>query len=336
LILLLNKLNIVKSSILIVLYLASLNTSITTLTEIFRFDGDGEELYGVADLLPLDNGDFVISDRLTNKVLKVSGTGKLVRLVGRDGRGPGEFSGGPDLIVESEGLLYVFDRSASRVVQVFDHDLNYVTTINIRIIRDAVAVNNSLMLLHYHDYLNNKFLHLYDYKGEIKSSLEHDAGSEEYTNLNYGHVLNIGKERMVLVYKHMNRIEYYNSEFELSKRVSIDSLPGQSPVYQRPGTDQIVRRFEGREREIVEKGSYWPEINIFQSAASDGKGNVYIQVNSELWDSENNIIVLNDQGTQTDSFNLPDHQELMAIGNDDRLYSKSASGDAVFVYQISR
>lgn len=325
-----------KTFLLQVLCLLIFNTTDIKLTEILRFDGDNEALYGIADLIPLDDGSFVISDRLMNRILKVNGEGELVKMTGRDGRGPGEFSGGPDLIVENDGLLYVFDRSISRVVQVFDHDLNYVTTLKIRIARDAVAISDSVMLLHYYNSSNDKFLHLYDYFGEPKSSLDHETGSNEYTNLNNGHILNIGKERMVLVYKHMNRIEFFNPEFELSKRVSIDSLPEQSPLYQRPGTDQIVRRFEGRQREIVEKASYWPEITIFQSAASDGKGNVYIQLHSDVWDLENNIIVLNDEGIQIDSFMLPDNQELMAIGDDDRLYSKSTSDDMVFVYQIDR
>ena len=331
-----NNLFIIKSCVLLFAYLLNLNSAEFKLTELFRFDGGEEALYGISDLIPLDDGSFIISDRLQNKILKVNREGELVTMTGRDGRGPGEFTGGPDLIVESDGLLYVFDRSISRVVQVFDHALNYVTTLNIRIARDAVAMSDSLMVLHYYNSSNDKFLHLYDYSGELKFSVDHETGSKNYTNLNNGHVLNIGKERLVLVYKHMNRIEFYNRGFELSKRISIDSLPEQSPVYQRPGTDQIVRRFEGRQREIVEKASYWPEITIFQAAASNVKGNVYIQLHSDVWDSENNIIVLNDQGIQTDSFNLPVNQELMAIGDDDRLYSKSISGDAVYVYQIDR
>lgn len=327
---------IIKFCLILLAYITSIGFADISITEIYRFDGDGEALYGVSDLVPLDEGNFVVSDRRMKRVLKVNSEGELVRTAGRDGRGPGEFNGGANLIVEQSGLLYVFDLSSSKIAQVFDHDLNYVTTISVELPVDAVALNDSLMMLHYHDYVNDKYLQVHKYNGERVTSVKHDAGSKEFTRLNDAHLQNIGDGTTVVVYRHLNRIEYYKLDFSLRNRISIASLPDQSPVYKMPGSDQIAARFTGTQRSIVERASYRPEYRIFEAIAVDGKGNLFVQINSELWDSDDNIIVIDENGDRTGSFNLPGNQLLLAIGSDDRLYSKTVAGEAVYVYQINR
>ncbi len=327
---------IIKLCLILLPFFAAANVSDFSITEIYKFEGDGKTLFGVTDLIPLDDDSFVISDMRMKRILKVNRDGELVRLAGRDGRGPGEFSGGAHQIIENGGLLYVFDMSSLKIAQVFDHDLNYVTTIQTELARDAIAINDSVMLLHYHNYQNDKYLHLHNYDGALVSSVDHEVASEEYVNLNYANVVSTGNGKFVIVYRHLNRIEYYNTDFSLCTILSIASLPDESPVYQMPGSAKIAARFEGRQRNIVESASYRPEFLIYKSSAADRKGNVYIQVNSELWDSDENIIVLDQRGSQTGSFVLPGNQKLMAIGRDDRLYSRSATGDAVYVYQINR
>jgi sugar lactone lactonase YvrE len=57
--------------------------------------------------------------------VQITKDGKFVRAVGRMGSGPGEFMGPHSLAFDSQGRLFVGDRSNNRV-QIFDRDLKYV------------------------------------------------------------------------------------------------------------------------------------------------------------------------------------------------------------------
>ena len=81
------------------------------------------------------NGDIVIADghwpRPTtaqqdgDRVVRITKEGKFVSQFGRLGSGPGEFLGPHALAFDSQGRLFVADRSNNRV-QIFDRDMNFV------------------------------------------------------------------------------------------------------------------------------------------------------------------------------------------------------------------
>ena len=81
------------------------------------------------------NGDIVIADghwpRPTtaqqdgDRIVRITKEGKFVSEFGKLGSGPGEFMGPHALAFDSQGRLFVADRSNNRV-QVFDRDMNFV------------------------------------------------------------------------------------------------------------------------------------------------------------------------------------------------------------------
>lgn len=81
------------------------------------------------------NGDIVIADghwprpsdaqQDGDRLVVYTKAGRFVRAVGKMGTGPGEFMGPHSLAFDSQGRLFVADRSNNRV-QVFDQNLNYV------------------------------------------------------------------------------------------------------------------------------------------------------------------------------------------------------------------
>ena len=60
-----------------------------------------------------------------DRLVKLTKDGEFVRAVGRLGAGPGEFMGPHSLAFDSQGRLFVADRSNNRV-QIFDAQLNFV------------------------------------------------------------------------------------------------------------------------------------------------------------------------------------------------------------------
>lgn len=83
----------------------------------------------------LSNGDIIFGDghwpRPTiaqqdgDRLVRLTPDGKFVRDYGKLGRGPGEFMGPHALAVDSQGRLFVADRSNNRI-QIFDRELNYL------------------------------------------------------------------------------------------------------------------------------------------------------------------------------------------------------------------
>jgi DNA-binding beta-propeller fold protein YncE len=85
--------------------------------------GDSETTFnGVSDIAIAPNGDIFASDgHVNNRVMKFSPDGKFIKQWGKKGSGPGEFNVPHTLAFDSQGRLFVGDRSNSRI-QIFDQD----------------------------------------------------------------------------------------------------------------------------------------------------------------------------------------------------------------------
>ena len=81
------------------------------------------------------NGDILVADghwprpsdaqQDGDRIVRITPDGEFITAVGRLGLGPGEFMGPHSLAFDSQGRLFVADRSANRV-QILDQDLNFV------------------------------------------------------------------------------------------------------------------------------------------------------------------------------------------------------------------
>jgi sugar lactone lactonase YvrE len=113
--------------------------------QVFKFSPDGEllmtlgkkgvagdndstdALNGPSDVVIGKNGDIFVSDgESTNtRVVKFSKDGKFIKCWGTKGAGPGELNLPHNIAMDSEGRLYVADRTNKRI-QVFDQDGKYL------------------------------------------------------------------------------------------------------------------------------------------------------------------------------------------------------------------
>ena len=113
--------------------------------QVIKFSPEGEVLMrlgtaGVAgrteetfdqpnDVLVAPNGDIFVGDghpaNGNNRIVKFSSDGTYITEWGETGSGPGQFHTPHALAMDSQGLLYVGDRS-NRRIQVFDHDGEFI------------------------------------------------------------------------------------------------------------------------------------------------------------------------------------------------------------------
>ena len=92
----------------------------------FGVTGSTPDLFnGVSDVLVAPNGDIFVGDghdaKTNDRVLKYDRNGKLIKIFGKFGTGPGEFNPPHGLAMDRAGRLYVADRSNNRI-QIFDQE----------------------------------------------------------------------------------------------------------------------------------------------------------------------------------------------------------------------
>ena len=117
--------------------------------QVFKFSPEGKLLMtlgkaGVAsaepglfdeptDVAVAANGDIFITEGHTggtpgnDRVSKFSKDGKFLKAWGKKGSGPGEFNSPHTIAIDSQGRLFVGDRSNNRI-QIFDQDGRYIDT----------------------------------------------------------------------------------------------------------------------------------------------------------------------------------------------------------------
>ncbi|MBP5464755.1 MAG: hypothetical protein J6Y13_06255, partial [Treponema sp.] len=75
------------------------------------------------DIIRLSNGNLLVSESAGNRLSELDAAGKLVKHIGKKGRGLGELIGPQYLAEDSQGNIYTTDYGNNRVV-VFDQDGN--------------------------------------------------------------------------------------------------------------------------------------------------------------------------------------------------------------------
>jgi outer membrane protein assembly factor BamB len=109
---------------------------------IWSFSSFGEEdyLYNPSDIEVDHSRSLIyIADSGNDRVLVFDFDGKLQKIIGRKGQGPGEFSNPTGLDIYDDGTLAVADSSNNRI-QIFDKSWEFVKSINTKEVRVADLV----------------------------------------------------------------------------------------------------------------------------------------------------------------------------------------------------
>ena len=119
------------------------NPAATKGHQVFKFSPDGKLLltlgkpggaaapdyfYQPNDVVVAPNGDIFVSEGHggdNDRILKFAKDGKLIKVIGKKGSGPGEFNGPHALAFDSKGRLIVGDRSNNRI-QILDQDGKFI------------------------------------------------------------------------------------------------------------------------------------------------------------------------------------------------------------------
>ena len=89
-----------------------------SLDELWRRGGEQDELFFglVVQACAAPTGEIFLLDAQLNEVLVLSPAGDLLRTIGREGEGPGEFRGAGDLLLMPEGTVGIVQRMPGAIV----------------------------------------------------------------------------------------------------------------------------------------------------------------------------------------------------------------------------
>ncbi len=89
--------------------------------------GDGPNTFnGPTDVAVAQNGDIFVADgHVNSRIVKFAPDGTFIKAWGRKGTGPGEFDVPHTIFFDSQGRLFVGDRSNKRI-QIFDQDGRFI------------------------------------------------------------------------------------------------------------------------------------------------------------------------------------------------------------------
>ena len=106
----------------------------------FSSFGEDDYLYNPSDIEVDHNRSLIyIADSGNDRILVFDFDGKLQKIIGRKGQGPGEFSNPTGLDVHENGTLAVADTNNNRI-QIFDSSWEFVRSINTKEVRVADLV----------------------------------------------------------------------------------------------------------------------------------------------------------------------------------------------------
>lgn len=106
----------------------------------FSAFGEDDYLYNPSDIdVDLSRSLIYVADSGNDRVLVFDYEGKLQKIIGRQGQGPGEFSSPTGLDILEEGTLAVADINNNRI-QLFDKSWEFVRSINTKEVRVADLV----------------------------------------------------------------------------------------------------------------------------------------------------------------------------------------------------
>jgi len=291
----------------------------------------------IKDLKTDKNGDVFITDLKAVKVFKFSRENKLLSQTGRIGKGPGEFLRGPSTLAVYKNDIIVIDLSTAKIAQVFNtKDLKYKTTLyNIWPAHYAALTGKYQLLLNYHNYINETYLHVYNLNSDSLFSVPL-SNLTKYPRLNKFQIFFLHRsDQIILVYLYYNRIDILNENFEVIERLKIPNLPSRSQVYKPKSAKKIISHFSGKKAKIIERASYFPEYTIFKGSAIGPKGNVFLQTGTVKEIGQRLTYVINQKGNIISTFKLPFNEELVDIDKQGYLYTIKDSRNKAYQYKIN-
>lgn len=248
--------------------------------------------------------NIYVTDTMDYSLKKFDSNGKLLKKVGRRGQGPGEFSA-PRYVSSYGNSIYVTDQYMPKI-QVFDKNLNYITSIPISVpVSDFSVLSENEIAATTSSATEPGTIYIFDSKGKIRN--EFPYSSKQMTPLMDSVSFEFDEQRnLYLAYSFQDRIEKFDTE---GKKLWSKKLLGIKKVKKKKIASFML-----------------PTKLIYKDIALDKSGNLYVLGGSFSKNQSRDVYLLNPEGSLLATLTLPDTSHCIYIDGQDYLYARANEG----------
>jgi hypothetical protein len=278
--------------------------SIGTLDDTLLFQWVGVAVDGDQNIYVTDTMDYSLKKFDTN--------GKLLKKTGRRGQGPGEFSA-PRYVSSYGNSIYVTDQYIPKI-QVFDQDLNYISSIPVSIpVSDFSVISENEIAVSTLSTTKGGIIHIFDSKGKIQNEFPYSF------------------EQMPLM---MNSVSF---EFDQQRNLYVAySFQDKIEKFDTEGKKLWSKRLLGIKKVEKEKiaSLILPSKLIYKDISLDKSGNLYVLGGSFSKNPSQDVYLLDPEGSLLATITLPDTSHCIYIDGKDYLYSRANEGVTLKKFRI--
>ncbi len=278
-------------------------------------------ILGVYGITVLQDGSFIVADKLDYKIKRFDPKGRLISEAGRRGRGPGEFTG-PVSVTASKNRIAVSDLQSSRV-QLFSLDMQFL---------NEFYVSGPIITMRYDNQDNlwvgilshgtNEALLQVDSDGMVQRSIRlKNTTRNSFENL-FNFVVR-RDNRICVLFACQNVIEIWNTEGTLEKEVTVPGFPPKP---------RWVRATQSSR--VASEHSLLPEGMLFFKFCNDSQGKMYFVGEEYAHEPQRDVFVLDDKGQLMGIFQLPRKSSWIYMDSQDYLWSIEEHRTRVTKYKI--
>ncbi|NPV82043.1 MAG: hypothetical protein HPY46_00430 [Candidatus Aminicenantes bacterium] len=289
-----------------------------TVGEVLKIGGiEKDLLYQWTDLCVDERNLIYVLDARDCSLKMFDSFGKLVKMAGRKGEGPGEFNF-PIKIKSSGNRLFVSELYRPGL-KVFTKDLSYVSSIPIAgPIADFYAKEGGIIVAAPRISKELAALVEYDFEGREKMRINYEEDGladpvDQIKRFNM-RMIDIAVDRrgdIIIVFEFIDRVIKLNEKGDL-----------------------IFKKSFFGSREAVFKNSL-PQNHVYLDVDTDQHNNIFILCGHYSSNPKRDVMVLSEKGDYLTTFTLPEQTHMIYIDHNNFLYARADEGMAIKKYRLT-
>ncbi len=258
--------------------------------------------------------NIYVTDTMDYSLKKFDSNGKLLKKTGRRGQGPGEFSA-PRYLSSYGNSIYVTDQYMPKI-QVFDKDLNYISSIPVSIpVSDFSVLSENEIAVSTLPTTEAGAIYIFDSKGKIQHEFPYSAKQMPLTMDSVSFEFD-QQRNLYLAYVIQDKIEKFDAG---GKKLWSKTLLGVKKVEKKKIASFIL-----------------PTKLIYKDIALDRSGNLYILGGSYSKNPSRDVYLLNPEGTLLATLTLPDTSHCIYCDSEDYLNARANEGVTLKKFRLRR